>query len=100
MLPPPFGYITVIVAQQLCILGLVWYLMHLIDHARCERRLCSTMPLPDAAPNCDLAALDALQSGVAVKQPGPVSHPANVHIEQEEPDEFPTQHAPAFLPHL
>jgi hypothetical protein len=37
MITNPPGYIAVIVSQQLSIVGLVWYVMHLLDCARHER---------------------------------------------------------------
>ena len=60
MFPHNFGYVTVIVAQQICVVGLIWYVVHLLDGARRERRRhYSTMLLTNASASCDLAALAA-----------------------------------------
>jgi hypothetical protein len=78
-----FGYTTVIIAQQAFILGLVWYVIHLIDRARRERRrYCSTMLFSKAAASCDLAALAARLSRFDGPQLDPVIKPAKVQIRQ------------------
>jgi hypothetical protein len=85
MIPNPFGYIAVIVSQQVFIVGLVWYVMHLLDRAQhARRRYNNTMLLSNASASCDLASLAARLSKFGDGQPDLVSHPDKVRIEQEE----------------
>jgi hypothetical protein len=85
MIPNPFGYVAVIVSQQMCIVGLVWYIMHLLDSARRERRRYNnTMLLSNASASCDLASLAARLSKFGDGQPDLFAHPAKERIRQEE----------------
>lgn len=85
MIPHNFGYITVIVSQQFFIVGLVWYVMHLLDGARRESsRHYSTMTLTTGSASSDLAALAAQPSKFGDAQPAAIPHPAKVQIQQEE----------------
>jgi hypothetical protein len=85
MIPHNFGYVTVIVSQQLFIVGLVWYVMHLLDQARRQRhRHYSTMTLTNASASCDLAVLAARLSKLGDVQTDPIPLPAKVRIRQEE----------------
>jgi hypothetical protein len=89
MIPNRFGYIAIIVSQQMFIVGLVWYVMHLLDQARHERRRhYSTMLLPNASASCDLASLAARLSKFGDEPTNPITHPtgqpAKVRIRHEE----------------
>jgi uncharacterized membrane protein len=80
-----FGYTAVIIAQQVFILVLVWYVMHLLDNARRERRRYnSTMLYTNVAASCDLAALAARLSKFDGPQLDPVIKTAKVRIRHEE----------------
>jgi hypothetical protein len=80
-----FGYTAVIVLQQVFIIGLVWYVIHLLDRARHERRRYnSTMLYTNVAASCDLATLAARLSKIDGPQLGPAIKPAKVRIRQEE----------------
>jgi hypothetical protein len=79
-----FGYTTVIVIQQVLIVGLVWFVMHLIDSARRERRRYnSTMLFSNVAASCDLAALAARLSKFDNPQLDPVIQSAKVRFRHE-----------------
>ncbi len=58
MNPHPFGYIAVILIQQLLMVGMLWAIVHLVDRLRLERRRQSAvMPFSNASASSDLAAL-------------------------------------------
>lgn len=85
MIPHNFGYITVIVAQQFFIVGLVWYVMRLLDNARRERhRHYSTMTLTNASASCDLASLAARLSRISDEQTDRIPRPLKVRLRLEE----------------
>ena len=80
-----FGYLTVIVAQQVLMVGLAWYVMHLLDNARRERRRhYSKLLFSNIAASCDLAALSARLSKIGGPQLDAAIHPAKVRVRQEE----------------
>jgi hypothetical protein len=85
MIPNPFGYIAIIVSQQMFIVGLVWYVMHLLDCARHERRRhYSTMMLSNASASCDLASLAARLSKFSDERPDPIALPTELRTRQKE----------------
>jgi hypothetical protein len=85
MIPTPFGYIAIIVCQQIFIVGLAWYVIHLLDRARRERRHHgSTLVCSNASASYDLAALAARLSTVSAKRPNPSFRPANAQMRQAE----------------
>jgi hypothetical protein len=85
MIPRPFGYIAVILCQQLIIVGLAWYVIRLLDRARRERRRqASTLASSDASASCDLAALAAKLSPVSAERLDSSLRPANAQVRQTE----------------
>ena len=85
MFANPFGYITIIAVQQVLMVGLAWYIMHLLDSAwRERRRQCSKLLFSNIAASCDLAALSARLSKIGGPHLDAAIRPAKVRIRQEE----------------
>ena len=85
MIANPFGYVTVILVQQVFIIGLVWSVVRLWERSRRERRrYYSAMLLSNAAATNDLAALAVRLSRTSDSSVAPVSMRSRGRIAQEE----------------
>ena len=75
MIPHNFGYMTVIVSQLFFIVGLVWYVMQILDRERRDRYHNNSIKLlSHASATCDLAALTTRMAQLADQQPVPIPH--------------------------
>lgn len=73
MIPHPFGYIIIILIQQMLIVGMAWAVMRLVERLRQERR----RPVPvrlstNTFATDDLAALAVQLSKTKERRPSPV----------------------------
>lgn len=83
MVPHNFGYIIAIVAQQLLVVGLVWYVMQLLDRERRDRhRYNSLKLLTNVSASCDLAALATRVSQLDTGQPDRVRFSPSARIQR------------------
>ncbi len=81
----PFGYIAVILIQQLLMVGMLWAIVHLVDRSRLERRHQSSgTPISNASASSDLAALAVRLSRTNARQTDPAPRPSKVREMQEE----------------
>lgn len=79
------GYVSVILVQQALIVGMLWYVMHLLDKAKRERRRHdSTLLFTKVAASCDLASLAARLSKFGDVQLGPAGASPRMQIRQQE----------------
>jgi uncharacterized membrane protein len=85
MIAHPFGYLAVILLQQVLILGLVWSVVHLAERSRRERRrYCSAKLLSNAAATNDLAALAVQLSKPSEASPTRVPLRTSVRVAEAE----------------
>ena len=85
MIPHPFGYIGVILVQQLLIVGMIWVITHLVERLREERRrLSSSGAFSNLASNTDLAALAVQLSRTGNSDADPVFTRSKTQQLQEE----------------
>jgi hypothetical protein len=85
MIAHTFGYVTVILLQQVVILGLIWSVVHLLDRSRRERRRYSSALLfSDVSASNDLAALAVQLAKTADGNTQPVPLRTRVRITREE----------------
>ncbi len=86
MLPKIFSYVAVIVSEFVLVVGLVWYVMHLLDTARRERRRRHHSPiaLSSASASCDLAALASRLAQFGADEVDPGRRPARGQVQQQE----------------
>ena len=85
MIPHNFGYIIAILAQQFLIVGLVWYVMHMLDRERRDRhRYNSIKLLTNVSATCDLAALATRVSQLDCEKLEPIRRPARARMQWEE----------------
>ena len=76
MIPNSVGYVFLILSQFLFIVGLVWYVMHLLDRERRDRyRFNSIKLLSNVSASCDLAALAERVSRFSAEQLEPAARP-------------------------
>lgn len=81
----PFGYVAVILIQQLVMVGLLWAITHLVDRLRLERRRhAAVMPFSNAAASTDLAALAVQLARTRDRKADPVPRQTRVPEMQEE----------------
>lgn len=85
MNPHPFGYITVILIQQLLMVGMLWAIAHLVERLRHERRHHSSVrPFSNDSTSDDLAALAVQLSKTGDREAEPVPRQTEVRDMQEE----------------
>ena len=85
MIAHPFGYIAVILLQQVLILGLVCAVVHLADRSRQERRrYYSAKLLSKATATSDLAALGVQLAKIPEGNPASIPRRAKGRVAWQE----------------
>ena len=81
----PFGYVAVILVQQLVMVGMLWAIVHLVDRLHLERRRqTAVMPFSNASASADFAALAVQLARTGDRNADPVPRRARVREMHEE----------------